>query len=237
MKLAASFFSTFAGWAVSFLAMCAWLALRSGNGIQDFEFFHGWTLMVSTFGWLVAGWPFVTRLGAESRWRRFPRSALAGGALSLLVYSVTLGWSLWPKPWLFLFAFSVGAVALPVCVAIERRFGGLAGQPRANAAAALLLAPIALYFGFSELAWPALERFAPSFAYRMGSDAVRGAMRGRMLRSIQPGARLDELRRRFPDTFSPDTRRLTTSYSDTTVTIVFEAGRVTFVLREARPAR
>jgi hypothetical protein len=230
MKLAASWFAAFCGWALSWIALMGWLAWRGhGRGIDDFDFLLWWPLAFGVIGWLAAGLPFVTWVGPRSRLLDVPWSLAAGALVSSVAYWALVGWWLTGVTYLHLVAAGIGCVALPIYARIVRTTADWEPRRRSRLVRVLAIAPIVLFATVQFGVWPLAERAAPALVFPVASLDARTRMTIRALRHVRVGDRLSELRARYPFVFERDTRAMTGNAGSVRYTIRFRDGEVSEV--------
>jgi hypothetical protein len=230
MKIAASWFAAFCGWATCWIALMGWVAW-SGHwaGINDFEFLLWWTLAFTVIGWLVFGLPFLSWTGIGSPLLAFPWCFPVGALLSSLAYWVLIGWWLKGQTSMHLFGAGVGSVALPLYGAIARAASGWEPRRRTSLARALAVAPIALFLAFQFSVWPLAEHLAPRVVYRVASNDAQTRMRIRALRRVRVGDRLADLHARYPYVFEQEMLATTGNAGPLQYSILFRDGAVSQV--------
>jgi hypothetical protein len=197
MKLAASFFAVFCGWAVAFALLLLTVGTYSYNTfgyITDFDFLLSAPLLFTTIGWFLFGLPFFCLVRSDSSWMRWPRSALTGLLLSSAAYWVLIGWAVWPVWYFHLFAAIVGLIAAPIYCWLIHYLSAQRSYRRLVASFALVCFPILLFLSIQFVIWPVVELRLPKLAYRVGTFSVQTRIRHRLLRQLKPGDTLEEIR-------------------------------------------
>ncbi|HKE01931.1 MAG TPA: hypothetical protein VKE69_13030 [Planctomycetota bacterium] len=196
-NVALSFATVFAGWASGL----AWYA--ASQGFEDLEAIRLWSGVFSFVAWLAAVIPLITYVDPERWMFRWPWAPVFGavcgvGMLALLLLPFSHGEML-RNPLFPIHAAITGAVSWGgyslACHWLDRKHAG------AKSALALFATPPIVIVLFTVGAWPALERVAPSIAYRVSDTDTRARLYEKAIRGLRVGDSLSDLRSRLPGAF------------------------------------
>jgi hypothetical protein len=227
VRVALSFACAFAGWLVGMVFFVAGDAMRSGPGVEDLEAVGTWSAMFAFAAWALAVVPLVRRLdpdGAAHRLSVAPVFGAVCGVASCTVLLVPFG----ATELIGTFgvqAAIVGAFAWTLHVALVGRWRWPAASPAAATWSCALAPFVAIALALASA--PAVERLAPSWAWRFGPTAMRQRVLERTLHALRVGDPVEDLRRALPGHFDVETRCVTGQMgADLIYRIEFADGRV-----------
>ena len=231
-RRALSFAAAFAGWVAGIVWYVANEVLRGPGYVTDFEAVVAWSGLFVLAAWVLALAPLAVRLDPASPLCRLPLASIVGGAAGVLCCALLLlplgGLALLARPLFLGQAAVVGAASATLHVVAVRRWRWLAAHP-VGGAWLCAAGPFAATGAFLVAVAPAVERLAPSVAYRFGTFAVRERVFERTLRALRTGDSIARLRAALPGEFRFETTRTTGAMGALRYRIEFADGRVTAV--------